>query len=534
MNVIIEEDYYKISFNYHIDKVIFCKQLQSARYLPKEKVWKAPRNIPNALELNSAGYFRDDAMLSLKPEAKRVGAYQWKNLWQESIKLYKHQEEWRMWCRDISRGMLVAEVGLGKTLMTMLWWSELGLKPDDIFIICPNTLTFHWEQEIRALMGESANVIAGSPKKRKEAMGKKGIHIVNYEYLLNKKQMRPELLELKKTCIILEESHSIKNPSAERSKLLHKYCKDKSHVLLLTGTPVSQGAQDYYSQFKCIDPKLLGASYSGFKDRYCVEENIRGAPPGIRKIVGYKRIQELTDIIAPYMFSRLQKDCLDLPNRYYVSRYVELAEEQRKIYNEMKNDMITFVEENKTIAVQNILTKLLVLSQITQGFLPTGVDKLVDFPTNPKLSNTVELIDSLPEQESVIIVCRFLHDIELLYKTLSKTYKVKTLQGETPVEDRKNIEQEFQRGEFKILIGQVRVIGVGLTLTRANKMIFYSNDYSLINREQAEGRIHRISQTQKCTYIDIIAKNTVDEPILRALKSKADVAEMLYNFLVDK
>lgn len=532
MQVEIKEERYEIRFPYNPEYIEFCKALQGSRYNPAAKIWTALRNVPNAHDLHNAGHYSDDALLRFQPTTRPTETG---HAWTLSAHLYKHQKEWMVWCATRSKALLTAEMGLGKTLMALQWMMLHRVTPKDVLVICPSSLIYNWVNEFKKFTGADAIAVTGTAQRRLSLLKQEGIHVVNYEFFTLNVAARESLGA--KCVVVLDESHKIKNPSSERAKVLHRYTHTRTHILLLTGTPISQGAHDYYSQFRAIDSRLLGASFTAFKSRYCEQQQIPGAPFGVRKITGYKNLDELNKIIAPYSFTRLKKDCLDLPEKTYTKHYVELSAEQARFYKQLKTEMAAFVNgaDDSPVLAQNILTRMLRLSQVTQGFVSIApLDEpenttLHEFKENPKLKALAEIIDDIPEYESIVIMCRFTHDVAAVMSMLEKE-KIRCcrVDGQVPSMERFQCIEGFQEGKFRVLVGQIQVAGVGITLTRANKMIFFSNDYSLVNRLQAEDRIHRIGQIgESCTYIDIVAKDTIDEHVIKALQGKSEVASQL-------
>lgn len=547
MNVVTSQSHYTISFEYNPAYVNFCANLQGARWDVNLKVWRVVRNLPNAIDLNAAGYYYDPEMLKGGVNLVQIGSHNW----YIKAELFKHQEDWAEWCKDKPKALLVAEMGLGKTLMAMQWLAAHGLKPDNVVIVCPNSLVTYWVHELKRFTGQEAHAVLGNSSNRVKQLRKPGVHVINYDYLsahpiTDRDSVVTSIWTLlkQKTVQIYDESHKLKNPTSQRSKVMHQFTAKATHVLELTGTPVSQGAQDYYSQMKCINPLVLGASFTAFKNRYCIQEDIRGAPIGVKKIVGYKQLEELMRIIKPYVFTLLKKDCLDLPEKFYSTRYVELSSEQRKAYNKLKTEMILWIRKAKAqekssmvaieqvdppITAQNILTRLLRLSQIAQGFISsTETGDTHEFSDNPKADALADILEDAGSKP-LIITYRFDYDFKTITKVLEKKkISFGYINGKVPAEERQVIADTFQQGGFQVMVGEVRTIGVGLNLDRADTMICFSNNYSLVDRLQVEDRIHRVTtKSASCQYIDIVALDTVDEEVVKALRSKKEVADTL-------
>lgn len=540
VEIIPDKNKYKLTFRqFSYELVEFCKRLQGARYYPKVKVWAVDRSFPNAIELHRNGHFYDTEIMSQVSgkdlEVADPETFNWEGCFQ--FPPLPHQAERAEEFAKISKGMLRGDMGVGKTYMAMMWLAAHQVNPTNVLVVCPTTLVRNWVNEFERFTGIEAIAVQGSKRDREKAFDKEGIHVVNYEYVVLNRQLRPDFKKLSKTTLILDESHKLKNHSSWRSKTFHRYSQDFTRILLMTGTPVSQGAQDYYSQFKCINPQLLGSSFSAFKNRYCETEQIRGAPVGVTRITGYRLLSELTSLIAPYLVNVSKEDCLDLPDKMYTVRYVDLSPEQSRDYKTLQREMALWVEgrsedDQEPVTAANVLTRLIRLSQITQGFIPESDKEGAKYHTykkNPKLDAMAEVLDDIPEPEPVLIICRFKHDVQMLRELCEKlkhTYAV--IDGDVPPENRQDIATGFQNGRYKVLIGQIQTVGIGLNLDRASHVVFYSNNYSLVDRLQAEDRIHRATTKHaKCVYIDLVAQGTIDEEVISAIRNKKNVSDKL-------
>lgn len=538
MQVTLENDKYKITFPYDPELVAYCRSLQGSRWNGDGKFWTAARSLPNAIALSADGHFHDAALLAgytaMTPQSRMFfhGDYKW-NI---NATLMQHQKEWVEWCISRPRAMCVAEQGLGKSLMAMLWLDVFGVAPEQVLVICPASLMYNWRAEFSKFTGVETIIVAGTPPKRASYMAQSGLHIINYEAIGGKDGIHAEVYKMlsRKKTLIIDELHYCKHPNSQRSKLLHKMHDIMPNILGLTGTPVSQGAQDYYSQFKIIEAKLLGPSFLGFRNRYCIEEPVRGAPAGVTRITGYRRMEELTRIIAPYVFTRLKEDCLDLPPKNYATIYVEMGTKQRKAYMDMKRSFVLWVNSGlEPITQQNFLARMMKLAQISQGYITyddAESNMVQETFENPKLDALRDFIDALPDGDQVIVICRFRPDIVNIATMLRKhDVSFDEIHGGVSHKDgsRHAVAERFQSREFRVLVAQIASIAHGFTLTSSAHIVFFSNDFNYVNREQAEARIHRISQTRSVTYTDILCAGTIDEDIHHALTSKKSSAEIL-------
>jgi hypothetical protein len=281
---------------------------------------------------------------------------------------------------------------------------------------------------------------------------------------------------------------------------------------------------DLYSQCKFLDSNLLGfESYYSFRSRYAhmVSRNFGGRQ--VQIVASYRRLDELSESLKHFSYRVLKEDCLDLPDKIYIKRYVELTDEQKKNYASMKAIALTSLK-GKTVTAPHVLTQMMRLHQITCGHLKLDNDEIVDLKNN-RIDELMSVLDEV--EGKAIIWANYIHDIENIVKQIKKEHgddSVVQYYGAIDSEKRqKNIEQ-FQdtNSPVRFFVGNPQTGGYGITLTQANTVIYYSNGYDLEKRLQSEDRAHRIGQKKSVTYIDLIAEKTVDEKIVKALRKKID------------
>ena len=356
------------------------------------------------------------------------------------------------------------------------------------------------------------------------------ILIINVEAFSTKKGVAfvEKFILAHNTLIAVDESTTIKNPKAQRTKNLLKLAINTKYRRILTGFPVTQSPLDLYSQSAFLSTQLLGySSFYSFQNRYAKVINRSMGQRTFRQVVGYQNLEELTDNVSEFSYRVLKKECLDLPDKVYQRREVELTPEQKKVYKQLKDYAIAQLESSELVSVTSVLTQILRLHQVVCGFVKHDQGDEVEIKNN-RLDS---LLDVLAEtQGKVIIWANYQYDIKRILKTLQDTVgteAVATYYGETLDEDRQQIIKSFQDPDSPLtyLISNVQTGGYGITLTEASTVIYYSNNYDLEKRLQSEDRAHRIGQTNKVTYIDLVAKGTVDEKIVKALRNKLDLAQ---------
>ena len=299
---------------------------------------------------------------------------------------------------------------------------------------------------------------------------------------------------------------------------------------ILTGSPVTRSPMDLYSQCMFLSVLALNfKSFFAFQNRYALVQKRTMGPRSFNEIVGYRRLDELNKKLESFSNRVLKEDCLDLPDKMYTKRLVPLSEEQNKSYKEMKRLALTKLHNGELATTQSVLTQIMRLQQICCGHIQDDEGNLVSF-ANGRLKELLDICEEV--QGKAIIWATFTYDIQQIAKALRDRFgpeAVATYYGETPQEERQEIVRRYQDLEdpLRFFVGQPRTGGYGITLTAANTVIYYSNSYDLEIRLQSEDRAHRIGQTNKVTYVDIISPDTVDEKIVKALKEKINLAQQV-------
>ena len=353
------------------------------------------------------------------------------------------------------------------------------------------------------------------------------ILIMNVEALSTKKgvDFAAKFLNSHDCLMAIDESTTIKNPDAKRTKNIVGLGEKVKFKRILTGSPVTKSPLDLYKQCEFLDTWLLDhASYYTFRTRYAVMKTAHFGGRSVQIVAGYKNLAELSDKLKPFSYRVLKDDCLDLPKKTFMKRIVNLTPDQLKVYEQMKKQALAILN-GKMITTANALTQLMRLQQITCGHF-----KADDGTTQELKSNRLdELIDVLGEIEGkVVIWAHWQSDVKQITKAIVEEFGPDSFvdyYGLTPQEDRqKNIKRFQDDDKCRFFIGTPQTGGYGITLTAASNMIYYSNGYDLEKRQQSEARIDRIGQEKPMTYIDIICEDTVDERIVKALRKKVNIA----------
>ena len=448
------------------------------------------------------------------------------------------------WSKDNFAYFMEMGTGKSKVLIDNIAMLYDSGKINAAVIIAPKGVYRNWERlEIPAHLPEHIETrvttwVAPSSRRKEdtksleklsESFDGLDIFLMNVEALAHKAAVDVLQKYLVGTLRVLggDESTTIKSPSAQRTKNILKICKGASYRRILTGSPVTKNPMDLYSQCAFLDEDLLGfSSYWAYKARYAIEVKRHSSTHSYPHIVGFRNLEELSDKLSNFSFRVLKEQCLDLPDKIYSPRYIELSKEQEKAYNDLATFAIAQLE-GQTLTVDNTMTMLLRLHQITCGYLPTDNGQ----PPVPLKNNRMdELLNVLEETEGkVIIWANYRYSILDIANTLRKKFgeeTVVTYFGDTKDKDRQEIVKQFQDKDspVRFFIANQQTGGYGLTLTAAHTVVYYSNNYDLEKRIQSEDRAHRIGQKNNVTYIDIICEKTVDENIVNSLRNKIDLA----------
>ena len=353
------------------------------------------------------------------------------------------------------------------------------------------------------------------------------ILVMNVEAFSTKKgvDFAARFLNSHNTYMAIDESTTIKNPGAKRTKNIVALGKYAKYRRILTGSPVTKSPLDLYKQCEFLDEYLLDhSSYYTFRTRYAVLRKAHFNGRSVEIVVGYKNLGELSDKLKPFSYRVLKDDCLDLPKKTFMKRTITLSAEQDKVYKQMKQMALAHMN-GKMITTASALTQLMRLHQITCGHF-TADDGSIQTIKNNRIS---ELTDLLEEVEGkAVIWAHYQYDVNEIVKTITKEYgedSIVTYYGLTPQDERQDNIKKFQDDpKCRFLVGTPSTGGYGITLTAASTMIYYSNGYDLEKRQQSEARIDRIGQEKPMTYIDIICEETVDDRIVKALRKKINIA----------
>jgi len=458
-------------------------------------------------------------------------------------KPFEHQRKYleRFWKRPVAA--LFADMGTGKSFMVinniaMLY--DVG-KINSALVIAPKGVYRNWvDQELPKHLPDHiiSRTALWTPSPRKaekaeldnlwEVTEDLKILVMNVEALSTAKGMEyaKRFAMFTKCFMVIDESTTIKTPTAKRAKNVVKVGTHALYRRIMTGSPVTRSPMDLYQQCDFLSNDCLDSpSFYAFRARYAILIEKHMGSHSFKKIVGYRKLDELKEKLDRFSYRITKEECLDLPPKVFVKREVQLTKEQMKAYEEMKTLALAMFDKGLTTTV-NALTQLMRLHQITCGHSKLDDGTEISIPTK----RTEELLSVIEETSGkVIIWANYRHDIESIKLELQKEYgmaAVGTYYGDTDEEERRRVVREFQdpESELRFFVGNPRTGGYGLTLTAASTVVYYSNSFDLEVRLQSEDRAHRIGQTKSVTYVDLMVPGTIDEKIVKALRDKIDIA----------
>lgn len=458
------------------------------------------------------------------------------------VKPYNHQikafnfaiKKLKLDCGEDAIGScaLLMDMGLGKSLtsVAVIGYAFQHKRINKVLIICPTSIINVWITEFKKFADYDYTIEAltgALMSKRKDKLRslyhKSGVKIavVNYEATW---RMEQELNIFKPDMIICDESQKIKNHTAAQSKTIHRLGLKARHKMILTGTPIQNNALDVFSQWKFLDPGIFGVSFYAFRNRYCMMGGYYN-----HQILNFKNMDELTEKAHSISYRVTKEEALDLPEQIFLNRYVTLESTARSTYESVVKQ--SYVElSSGEITATNVLTKLMRLSQIAGGHV-TDDNGNIQIISKAKINELKDIIEDMiiSSRKKLVVFARFIPEIESI-KRLADEMQIQysIITGSVEMNLRGDAVDKFQTNEnIKLFIAQIQTAGLGITLTAADTAVFYSLDFNYANYSQAIARIHRIGQKNSCTYINIIAEDTIDTKILNALETKENIAKTI-------
>ncbi len=455
---------------------------------------------------------------------------------------YAHQRKALERSHDKRNYGYFMEMGCGKSkvLIDNIVWLYEQRRIDTAVVVAPKGVYRNWEtSEIPIHFPEDIPheiyVWNPSPNKSQAERLKSGIQergvlrilLANVEGFASKKlpAFMGAFTQGSSFLLAVDESTTIKNPKAKRTKTLVVFGKKAAYKRILTGSPITKSPMDLYAQCGFMDKSLLGFdSYYSFQGRYAVTKTQRMGSHSFLQIVGYRNLEELSEKLDTFSYRVTKEEALDLPDKVYVTREVSVTDEQRQHYLTLKKQAIAMFDNGDLVTAPAVITQLLRLQQVLCGHIRTDDGDLIEIPSK-RIGALMEAIEEMTGK--VIIWSRFRYDIKKIQAEIQRVHgpgSVVTYFGDTTDEQRQQAIKDFQFGDARFFVANPQTAGFGLTLTAATNVVYYANDFDLATRMQSEDRCHRIGQDNRVTYVDLITPGSIDQRIVRALRDKIDLS----------
>lgn len=367
------------------------------------------------------------------------------------------------------------------------------------------------------------------------------IYITNYEALLMG-DLYKAMCAWKPDAIVWDEAHKLKDRKAKRTKLAEVLSNPRTPApqkLLLTGSPVLKDSQDLFSQFLVLDGgRTFGANFFAFQARFYRDRNA-GMPkqryfPAWEVMTlakdGFDGEQAMSKLMEGKALYVKKSECLDLPPFIQTTVLVEMGAEQRRLYEEMKRDFITYLGSDACVATL-AMTKALRLQQIASGYIKTVEGDEITLEASPKEEALKELLEQITPTSKVLVWACWRQNYAQIRKVCEslKIPYVEVHGDVSAAQKEKNVEAFNTDPNIRVFLGHPGSGGIGINLVSASYSIFYSRTFSLEHSIQAEARNYRAGseQHEKITRYDLVAENSIDQIIQNKLASKIELSDKL-------
>ena len=428
---------------------------------------------------------------------------------------FKHQVETTKFLITNKRGYVLNELGTGKT-MSALWATDFLLKNrviNKVLVVSPlSTMGTVWYDSIRQNLHNKSVGIAHGPKQKRINVIKQQFEytLINHDGV---KILADELIAQKYDVIIIDELTAFKTYSTDRSKAMRRIAKAAKAVWGLTGNVTPNRPTEAFGQAKLVNPNHpdVPRYFTKFRDK--VEREV--APHIWMPKEGSEK--EVFKILQPAIRYK-RDDCLDIPDLNQITVNVEMSEQQKKAYEDMRKALI-HEYENDMITASNAGVKLFKLLQIAAGWVKTDSGEVVELDSKPRLERLLSIYEEL-EVKKLVVFTSFRASVAGVTKFLQKKgIKAECIHGSVNQDVRANLIRQFQMSDLEVLVIQPKAASHGITLTASNTIVWHSLDLSGETVSQANGRISRIGQSRVQTIYNFVGCST-EAHALRLLTDK--------------
>jgi SNF2 family DNA or RNA helicase len=443
----------------------------------------------------------------------------------------QHQEQAVQIARDRPRYGFMWEPGAGKTIALLAAIDDAKRRGycGATLVLAPKSILYSaWANDARHFPNLRCQVVwAPTPARRRELIAQPAdVYVTNYETF---KKHAPEFRKAGVRRLVIDESSKVKAFNSQISRACHAFSDEMDSVYLLSGTPAPNNHTEYWSQVRCIDPSIFGRGFWQFAYRYFAP--IKRTIGDRERIIGWKPLRERQDEFQSKLksisWSLRKSECLDLPEQTDVVREVELSDAELRAYSSMLNELRVELLDGRNMTAP-VQARVMKLRQLTSGIMYS--DRGCVEIGHSKLEEMGALLDEIGERP-VVIWAEFTAEIDRLMGALEHRGSVGRLDGQTGLDERTNYINEFQAGKLRYLVCHPAAAGHGITLTAASHAVYYSHGFSFETYQQSRDRLHRTGQRNPVTYYHLIAKDTVDERVMRALAQKRSAHETIMELL---
>ena len=449
---------------------------------------------------------------------------------------WPHQQDALDFIRPKPGAMLAMDMGTGKSKVAIDLMAELQCQRT--LILAPLSIVDHvWPDQLRihlvklpqvVTLGDAIPSVKAKLNKVQQAWRRKNafptVVIVNYESAW-REPLASWLMKQPWDLLVLDEIHRIKSARGQASRWVSRLSDRVHRRLGLTGTPMPNSPLDIYAQYRALNKRIYGTSNHAFRDRYAEVEDTGlrrktqdGKEEPVKKIIGYKNLDELNQRFYSIAFRVETKDVLHLPPTMKSYYPIPLSPKAQRIYLQMERTLQADLEDGKVVTARNALTRLLRLQQVTSGYAPDEQGTIVQVDTN-KGKALEDIIHDLGPNEPLIVFARFRPDLDTIAQAAIRQERPSyEFSGET-----KQLSEWRNNGG--ILAVQIQAGGIGLDFTFARYCVYYSTGFSLGDYLQSMARLHRPGQAGPVQYIHLVATGTVDELVVKALDRKEDLIQ---------
>lgn len=409
---------------------------------------------------------------------------------------------------------IFAETGTGKTLISL----EIASHFKKTLVLCPlSVIETAWIDDCKKFYPQMKiiNCWSNTSDGRFDLLDEEAdIYVMNYE---SYKIVRNKIMKLNFDCMIVDESSCMKNMKSQITSMILGMINVIPHRFVLSGTPAPNRFDEFFPQMKFVNPDIFGNNKYGFLQTYSHQSM---KDPHVWYQTDEDKEKFNARLTEQAVFLK-KEDCVDLPEKVFQVRRFEMASEQRQHYNELLNDIKSHINEWSKF---EFTAKLMKLREITSGFVYTKDSNVITMDSN-KPKALAEILEEIGNKQ-VIIWCQFQHEIKSLAEQFGG---VALTSSSSKTKERYEIIRDFRDGKIQYLFTHPSLMGKGLTFVNCTYNVYYSLSFSYEEFKQSQDRIHRIGQTNKCTYIIMQAKDTIDEKIYSCLQRKESAVDELYN-----